>query len=61
MVIYKLLYWSFFLWKGAKIMGRNLKGKELGEGIYKLMEHIVQGLLIDLERENQNALKSCKK
>lgn len=35
MVIYKLLYWSFFLWKGAKIIGRNLKGKELGEGIYQ--------------------------
>lgn len=35
MVIYKLLYWSFFLWKGARTMGKNLKGKELGEGIYQ--------------------------
>ena len=30
-----LLYWSFFLWKGARTMGKNLKGKELGEGIYQ--------------------------
>ena len=30
-----MLYWSFFLWKGARTMGKNLKGKELGEGIYQ--------------------------
>ena len=62
MVIYKLLYWSFFLWKGAKIMGRNLKGKELGEGIYQQANGTYCARFIDrFGKRKSKRSKSCKK
>ena len=33
-------------------MGKDLKGKELGENISQRKEDIVQDMLIDLEKEN---------